>query len=54
MIKKQQEEKEAQLLEPSHLRAMDTVAMPYPARTGLAFTTTSRKPFLSHLSNVYL
>ena len=36
-IKKQQEEKEAQeLLQPSHLRAMGTVALPYPARTGLS------------------
>ena len=36
-IKKQQEEREAQnLLQPSHLRAMDTVAMPYLVRTGFS------------------
>ena len=41
-IKKQQEEKEAQdLLQPSHLRAMDTVAMPYTARAGLSLSVAS-------------
>ena len=54
-IKKQQEEKEAQdLLQPSHLRAMDTVAMPYPARTGLLLYQPSRKPFPLLLSNIFL
>ena len=36
-IKKQKEEKEEQdLLQHSHSRAIETVAMPYPARTGLS------------------
>ena len=54
-IKKQQEEKEAQdLLQPSHLRAMDTVAMPYPARTGLllyqCFQKTISPPIIKFIS----
>ena len=43
-IKKQQEEKEAQdILQPSHLRAMETVAMPYPARTALSLYQNFQK-----------
>ena len=43
-INKQQEGKEAQdLLQPSHLRAMDTVAMPSPARTGLLLNQCFQK-----------
>ena len=54
-IKKQQEEKEAQdLLQPSHLRAMDTVAMPYPAMTGLSlyqhFQKTISPPIIKFIS----
>ena len=54
-IKKQQEEKEAQhLLQPSHLRAMETVAMPYPARTGLllyqCFQKTISPPIIKFIS----
>ena len=54
-IKKQQEEKEAKdLLQPSHLRAMDTVAMPYPARTGLSlypcFQKTISPPIIKFIS----
>ena len=54
-IKKQQEEKEAQdLLQPSHLRAMDTVAMPYTARTGLSlyqcFQKTISPPIIKFIS----
>ena len=54
-VKKQQEEKEAQdLLQPSHLRAIYTVAMPYPARTGLSlyqhFQKTISPPFIKFIS----
>ena len=54
-LKKQQEEKDAQdLLQPSHLRAMDTVAMPYPARTGLSlyqcFQKTISPPIIKFIS----
>ena len=54
-IKKEQEEKEAQnLLQPSHLRAMDTVAMPYPVRTGLSlyqcFHKTISPPIIKFVS----
>ena len=54
-IKKQQEEKEAQdFLQPSHLRAMDTVAMPYPARTRLLlyqhFQKTISPPIIKFIS----
>ena len=54
-IKKEQEEKEAQnLLQPSHLRAMDTVAMPYPVRTGLSLYQCFHKPFPLQLSSLFL
>ena len=54
-IKTQQEEKEAQdLLQPSHLRAMDTVAMPYLLGLDCHCTSTSRKPFPLKLSSLYL
>ena len=54
-IKKQQEEKEAQdLLQPSYLRAMETMAMPYPARTGLllyqCFQKTISPPIIEFIS----
>ena len=55
-IKKQQQEKETQdLLQPSHLRAMDTVAI---CLTLLGLdchcTSTSRKPFPLQLSSLFL
>ena len=54
-IKKQEEETEAQdLLRPSHLRAMDTEAMPYSARTGLLlyqhFQKTISPPIIKFIS----
>ena len=54
-IKKQQEEKEAQdFLQPSHLRSMDTVAMPYPARTGLLLYQHFQKTISLQLSSLFL
>ena len=50
--KKQQEEiEEKELLQPSHLRATDTVAMSYPAGTGLSLYQHTQKPFPLQLSS---
>ena len=54
-IKKQQEEKEAQdLLQPSHLRSMDTVLSPTLLGLDCHCTSTSRKPFPLQLSSSFL